>query len=274
MTKFNRVQPPLTLRGKILNVLENIQEAWEDYFYHPVISRPWNKLYYGIAYRTFDKYHVVKTDLEPRYYDKDTILLHSNFAILTDFVEVECSWMEMIAEERKKPFFKQHPRYSLPRPFCYLFRFDDRERGLKFIDWHATLDYSEEEKENMGFDDEQKYQEYIKEYRKPWQEIKELYLWWKDVYPNRPCPMDASGWTAWCRKMEEKGQGLLHRSVPCSWDEDGRPTMYELVDLETPEEKKESRRILDDCRRIEQEQDDEETEMLCRLAKVRKSLWT
>lgn len=42
-----------------------------------------------VAYRTYDKYHIVRTNLKPGYYDKDIILLHACFSLLKDYVEKE-----------------------------------------------------------------------------------------------------------------------------------------------------------------------------------------
>ena len=85
-----------------------------------------------------------------------------------------------------------------------------------------------------------------------------MYLWWKNVYPNRPDPHDASGWTEFCERCREsKVGGVL------SW-----------LDDKTEEEAEESRRILDRCHEIEEQYDTEDTEMLIRLIKVRQRLWT
>lgn len=46
-------------------------------------------IYWYIRYRLFDKYHIVKTDLEPNYYDTDTRLIHASFSLLVDFIEKE-----------------------------------------------------------------------------------------------------------------------------------------------------------------------------------------
>lgn len=45
--------------------------------------------YYWTAYRTWDKYHIVKTDLEPGYSDVDERMFRACFALLGSFVEVE-----------------------------------------------------------------------------------------------------------------------------------------------------------------------------------------
>jgi hypothetical protein len=56
--------------------------------YH-AIMRPLRLIERWIAYRTYEKYHIVKTDLKPDYYDKDIIMLHCCFSLLKDYVEKE-----------------------------------------------------------------------------------------------------------------------------------------------------------------------------------------
>jgi hypothetical protein len=70
------------------------------------------------------------------------------------------------------------------------------------------------------------------------QEKLALYNWWKQR-PNRPDPDEVSGWSEYCKNKDENAQ-----------------------------------RPLDKLREIEQQYEDEDTEMLIRLIKVRKSLWT
>jgi hypothetical protein len=48
--------------------------------------------YYWVRHRTVDKYHVVRTGLEPGYYDKDTQMIHACFNLLVEFVDREQPW--------------------------------------------------------------------------------------------------------------------------------------------------------------------------------------
>lgn len=74
-------------------------------------------------------------------------------------------------------------------------------------------------------------------------EILELYSWWKS-YPDRLDPMNESGWSEVCALKEEKNL----------------------------EEKK--IKAFNKLQELEENQEREEEEMLIRLIKVRKSLWT
>jgi hypothetical protein len=90
-------------------------------------------------------------------------------------------------------------------------------------------------------------------------EIKELYTWWTTVYPARPDPMDASGWSDYCEASRlASGSGKL------SW----------LGSDKSPELKKMGDKALKLSQKIEAAYDKEDTEMMIRLIKARDALWT
>lgn len=86
------------------------------------------------------------------------------------------------------------------------------------------------------------------------QEIVELYRWWTEVYPNRPEPMDASGWSNYCDNQRERGIDFL--------DEDPEADKWDTAKMH------------DTMREMEKAYEAEDTEMLIRLIKIRASLWT
>jgi hypothetical protein len=173
------------------------------------------------------------------------------FNELVDFVEVEQAWHHVMWDEeaRKKfhvPWWRKH----------WIFRWGKvwrcPEAGLAYLDWASELkmdDHMGVGKGENGYG-EPTYQALAA------REIKELYLWWKEVYPKRPDPMDASGWSAYCEMRRQGG--------------------YDFFDLEdkTPEEADMSRIALDKSHEIEAAYDKEDEEMMIRLIRVRQSLWT
>mgnify|MGYP003340447182 FL=1 len=119
----------------------------------------------GIKYKFFNlitkrtKYNIIKTDLSPdEYYDADTRLLHANFTLLKDFVEVECAWLEAYCSderERKQGVtLLHHLRYK---------EFRNPELGLKYL--QREENYLPNSKESKI--------------------IIELYEWWVNERPNR-----------------------------------------------------------------------------------------
>jgi hypothetical protein len=83
------------------------------------------------------------------------------------------------------------------------------------------------------------------------QEILHLYTWWKEIYPNRPEVYDASGYNDYCADREKRGIELF-----------GDDPGYDVLD------------ILKKSSEIEDKYREEDTEMLCRLIRVRGNLWT
>lgn len=118
-----------------------------------------------IAFRTTKRYNVLKLrDLPANYYDKDTILLYAVMQLVVDFVEIECSFMELDA-----PYtLRQRINFKLP----WFLRSDEvyrnRELGLQHL---SML--------------EDTYRDLIKDPSDSPKAIREVYLWWKDVRPLR-----------------------------------------------------------------------------------------
>lgn len=75
--------------------------------------------------------------------------------------------------------------------------------------------------------------------------------------------MDTNGWSDYCDEKQKKAEADGSDSILPVFDED-----------ETEEEKARVRQILEVCHKMESEQENEDTEMLVRLIKIRKHLWT
>jgi hypothetical protein len=87
-------------------------------------------------------------------------------------------------------------------------------------------------------------------------EILELYKWWTKVYPNRPDPHDAGGWSAYCEQRRQSGADLL--------DFEDR----------SEAEQEQSSKALDATQAIEDKYKKEDEEQMIRLIRIRESLWT
>jgi hypothetical protein len=218
------------------------------------IMWPTDQLYnfkYWINNRYVTKTHALTSKLKKgQWYDLDTRILNCLFDELVDHVEIELAasnyrWSD---EARKK--------YKVPFWGSGWFRwrtYRNVDAAMDYLEWASNLRWTEEE---VGADDPMcgKFTHQAINAR----EIRELYLWWKNVYPNRPDAHDASGWTEFCeRRRTDRDGGIL------GWLED-----------RTPEEAEESKRILAHCTELEDQYDKEDEEMLIRLIKIRRSLWT
>jgi len=153
-----------SLKQNLTNYYELIKEKIDDILYD-------SKYYFDcvidpIIYRTTRRYHVVDTKLKPRYYDKDTIILHSMFSILVDFVEIEKAWLNTWYNENK---YKKLPWFK--RKFG---GFRSPEDGLAYLTWEI-------EQSNKV--------EFLSQAEAA-KEIFELYDWWKNIRPNRKDPLE------------------------------------------------------------------------------------
>jgi hypothetical protein len=220
----------------------------QDFFNWPA-SRI-NDLRFYANNRWISKSHALTSNLKRgQWHEFDTRLLHAVFDELINFVEIEQAWMFVVFsdEERKK--------YKTPwyRTILRIRAWRCPEAGIAYLEWATALKHNEDwiDKNDPNFG-------------KPThqalaaQETLALYNWWKVERPKRPDPSDASGWSNYC---EEKRKTIRDATF---WNS-----------LSTNDDDKEySSKILDALRKIEQEQDEEDTAMLIRLIKIRQSLWT
>jgi hypothetical protein len=171
------------------------------------------------------------------------------FNELVNFVEVEQAWHHVLWDEAARERFKT-PWWRKGWLRWRTWRCPDA--GIEHLLWASGLKMDEHMGVDPGTDN----------YGKPThqalaaQEILALYRWWREVYPSRPDPHDASGWSAYCEMRRTKGCDLLD------------------FEDKTPEEAEMSRTALDKSHEIEKAYDDEDEAMMIRLIKVRHSLWT
>ena len=170
------------------------------------------------------------------------------FNELVNFVEVEQAWHYVMwnDEERKKfktPWWRSGwLRWRTWR--C-------PEAGMAYLNWASTLT-------NEEFLDDDKKHEAVPTYQaKAAKEIIELYTWWTTTYRNRPEPMEASGWSAYCEAARLANGGRL------SFGKDKSPELAEM-----------SRVAMDKMHKMEAEYEAEDEAMMIRLIKIRESLWT
>ena len=202
---------------------------------YDTITAPYYNTRYYIRNRFFRKCHVLPTGFKPgEYHDLDSRMLHGLMQALVDFVEVEKAWMHSWLDKDKKYKFK-HGRCA--------------EAGLDYLKWEMGLTNKEWIDEDDPAYGEPTHQAIAA------REIYEIYNWWKNIYPNRKDPMDASGWSAYCDRLDREGKDLFDYK-------------------ETPADRKEKDRAHKLLQKIEKQYDQEEEDMLIRLIKIRKSLWT
>ena len=168
------------------------------------------------------------------------------FNELRDFVEVELAWWHVAWADAE-----QKAKYNVPWWATGWWRWRVwrcPQAGLDNLEWQMTL------QQDWRSDDDPE-RELPSPQAETAREILALYKWWTEVYPSRPDPHDASGWSELCDRRRETG-GL-----------------FDFEDR-TPEEQQEVNHILDLTRSIEEQQEQEDEEMMIRLIRIRKALWT
>lgn len=222
-----------------------------------IVYWPTDKLYsikYYINNRWITRTHALTAhprDIKPgTWQDVGYRFLPCLFNELVDYVEVELAWWHLAWSKKE-----ERAKYNMPWWAVGWWRIRTwrcPQAGLDNLEWQRNLRWKEDE---VGPDGKNLGQ--LTHQAKAAQEILELYTWWTEVYPNRPDPHDASGWSEYCKRMrEEKGNRWLG----------GESTNKETKAL--------GKKALKLTQKIEQQYEKEDTEMLIRLIKIRKSLWT
>lgn len=196
-----------------------------------------------LSNRFISKTHMAPTNLQKgQWHETDTRMLHSMFGLLVNFIEIEKASQSSWLEDAPKLSFLQ----KLKRKFN-IFSSRDPEKGIKYLEWEMTLKK----------DDTNMWDETDPDWGKPTRQANsaceqmELYLWWTEVRPFRPDPMDLSGYS----KLGSYDGGDIMEFLSHPMLETTRDAM-DIMDA------------------IEKAQDEEDTEMLVRLIKLRGYLWT
>ena len=175
------------------------------------------------------------------------------FNELVDFVEIELAWWHIAWADKD-----EKAKYNAPFWATGWFRWRTwrcPQAGLDNLDWQRSLRHDAdsgwaEGDPNIGKPTPQAVKA---------QEVLDLYRWWKDVYPNRPDPHDASGWSEYCElKRKEHGDTGLNF----------------MKESNNPETRALGIAALDKSHEIEQAYEAEDEAMMIRLIKVRHGLWT
>jgi len=188
---------------------------------------------------------VIPTLAKREYCDPCEKLLHVNFAILTEFIEVELAswqtWKMTVSQWRKKGFsyldILKYKVFGVIR---------SEKLGKEYLAWEKRLTKTSPEQAKCAAEKEK------------------LYNWWKHERPARKDSGDVCGLTA----FYDKNRSRMFKSKKL---ENG---CYEMYDELTPKERKQHSKLLDKSIKIDVLRDKEDMEMTIRLIKIRQSIWT
>jgi hypothetical protein len=190
-------------------------------------------------------------DIKPgQWQDVGNRFLPCLFNELVDFVEIEQAWSHIAWDDEARK------KYKAPFWAAGWFRWRTwrcPQAGLDHLNWASELRMTEDWGVHSG---DKGYGELTGQAKNAL-EVKELYLWWTTVYPNRRDPYEASGWSAYCEAQREANGGRLSFSAE-----------------KDPVLKKQSDKAHKLLRRLEADYEKENEAMMIRLIKARDSLWT
>jgi len=190
------------------------------------------------------------TDIKPGHWcDVGHRFLPCLFNELVNFVEVETAVHHVLWDENARSKYKFPNKW--PARWFNRRTWRCPEAGIEHLEWAAGLTHSA-----VGAKPGDK------NYNMPTgqaigaREILDLYYWWTQERPNRADPNDISGWSDICERRRGGDEDLI-------FGEDNTPT-----------EKKETQKALATMRKIEQQYEKEDEQMMIRLIRIRESLWT
>lgn len=222
-----------------------------------------NDLLNALNARFKDRYFGMTSTLSRwRYHEIDTRMLYCNFQTLVDYVEIELASNELWGYEdgkstdHSKEFnHRQWHNSKVLRLFVPEWR--SSAAGLKHLEWERNLRKDEgyygnwephitEAKATGEFGTLTRQAEKA-------EEVLTLYTWWTEIRPNRADPYDISGCNRYWEEKKMDAEDILSDDL-----------------LNDPDK----RRMYDVINTLEEQYNNEDTDMLVRLVKIRKSLWT
>lgn len=217
-----------------------------------------DKLYavkYYINNRFITRTHALTAhprDIKPgEWRDVGNRFLPCLFNELVDFVEVELAWWHLVWDKENRAKYNA-PWWRFGWWNIRVWRCP--QAGLDNLEWQRNLRWSADE---VG-EDSPNIGKLTPQAEKA-QEILDLYKWWTETYRNRPEPMDASGWSAYCDACrKENGDGVWAL----------------MRDTKNKDLKKQGEKAHKLLQKIEAAYEKEDEEMMIRLIKVRHGLWT
>jgi hypothetical protein len=191
-------------------------------------------------------------DIKPgQWQDVGNRFLPCLFNELQDYVEIELAWWHLAWEGKEERAKYNAPWWRFGWWNMRLWRCP--QAGLDNLEWQRNLRFGEDE----GFEKGDPHIGQPTPQAKNAQEILDLYTWWTQVYRNRPEPMEASGWSAYCEAARLANGGKMMFGAD-----------------KTPELKKMSDKAMKKLHKIEADYEKEDEAMMIRLIKVRNALWT
>jgi hypothetical protein len=251
---FEKWEAELKAQRPIAYFFTEVLPDWIEYPAKWTID-PINDVRYYFRNRWITKTHYIKTRLQPgKWYEYETRILHGLFSELVDFVEIDKA-SHAVAWGSKE----DRAKYSIPwwKKFrlAYWGEWRCPQAGLDHLRWEIDLDNPDKDVSERCDSQAQAARETMI-----------LYTWWKEIRSVRTdnAAYEISGWDDFNVRMDaEHGDNWL-------WGSLGNGRRGKL----TVTEQQEYDAIRATIDQLEQDWEREDEEMMIRLIKLRKSLWT
>ena len=179
--------------------------------------------------------------LKPGYHDKSDLMLHANFKLLTDFVEIDKGYKHIWSYDKDgQKAFKKKYGYLNKKDLLTVV-------GLLYVSWESKLGA------NGGYN-----QAFTGK------EVMELYLWWKFIRPNRieRWSDDDYIWRKW-RAIEKSTE-----------ERDGKKATRKLSGIFTSDRHPVYDKAMSESSALDAIYEAEDQYMLKRLINIRDNMWT
>ena len=198
-----------------------------------------------------DNSHRLDSTLEKgKYHEFSERILYSLFDSYADFIEIEEAHMHVVFASKE-----DKAKYNVPWWKEYrIFRWNVwrcPQAGIDHLKWEMTLDVPDPNDPSWQSSPLQAANA---------REKMALYTWWKHIRPTRGSAWEVSGFRTFWDKMEKK--------YGKNWLEFGTKSKM------TAAEQRTYNKLSEDQNNLEEEWFKEDTEMLIRLVKIRRDLWT
>ena len=217
------------------NLKERLEDAWEHVRRSPRRLKYWYR-------EKFTRTTIKITTLHGGWWDTDAKLLHANFQLLTDYVEVELANMYDVCD------LTNHGSPGAKTP---------REKG------EAYLLHIDARQEDDGTSWAKETAEHYKEQKEKELKVLELYRWWKDVRPARIEVYDTPEYKSF-ETFEPFHFEDLNDGSKCS----------RMVTNTTDARYPDYRDMMEKSRQQDADWENEDTERLIQLIIMRHNLWT
>lgn len=222
----------------ITETLPDWLEKPAEWFIDPID----NATYY-LRNRFVNKTHYLRTGLKKgKWHEFETRLLHGAFTELVDFVEIEKAWMTVVWSDENRNKYKL-PWWRKTNWFRWK-EWRSAEAGIEHLRWEIELDGGPSENLQAASAFETLF----------------LYTWWTEVYLRRGDEWEDTGFREFWNSMETK--------YGDDWMGIGKKSKM------TKAESAEYDRLNKAASALEEERHQEDEDMLIRLVKLRRSLWT